>query len=100
MWQAIHLSCQHVIFTTFKPHVKRLYSVSGEGDLGRNQLTYPETAGECMENPQWEQQMQETGKNERPASATGIKKKMSHCSEKETKLTYFFKKMKETKIFR
>lgn len=24
MWQAIHLSCQHVIFTTFKPHVMLL----------------------------------------------------------------------------
>lgn len=49
MWQAIHLSCQHVISTTFKPHVNCSYSLSGEGDLGRNQLTHPDTAGECME---------------------------------------------------
>lgn len=37
---------------------------SGEGDPGRNQLTYPDTAGECMETPQSEQQTQEIDRNE------------------------------------
>lgn len=46
MWQAIHLSCQHVILSTFKPHVTHSYSLPSEGDLGRNQLTHPDTAGE------------------------------------------------------
>lgn len=71
MWQAIHLSCQHVIFTTFKPHVNRSYSLTGEGDLGRNRLTHPDTAGECMEIPQWEQPMREIGENERQVRAEG-----------------------------
>lgn len=64
MWQVIHLSCQHVIFTTFKPHVKHSYSLSGEGDPGRTQPTHPCTAGEHMETPQSDQQTQETGRNE------------------------------------
>lgn len=55
----IHLNCQHVIFNTFKPRVKHLYSLFGEGDLGRNQMTHPDTAGECMKIPQWEQRMRD-----------------------------------------
>lgn len=47
-----------------KPHVKHSYSLSGEGDPGRTQLTHPCTAGEHMEAPQSEQQTQETGRNE------------------------------------
>ncbi len=90
MWQAIHLSCQHVISTTFKPHVNRSYSPSGEGDLGRNQLTHPDTAGECMEIPQWEQRMWEIGKNERHVRAKGQIGKR----EKGKKWGYFLKDLK------
>lgn len=41
-----------VICGTFKAHVKRAYSLAGEGDPGHNRLTHPDTAGERLEMPQ------------------------------------------------
>lgn len=64
MWKVIHCSCQRVIFAAFKPRVNRSYSLSGEGDLGRNQLTHPDIAGECMETPHSEQNVPEIGRKE------------------------------------
>ena len=88
MWQAIHLSCQHVIFATFKPHVSRSFSLSGEGDLGRNQLTHPDTAGECMEIPQWERRTRARteGKFEQK-DKRGKWKKMWHLLKKRRQMS-------------
>lgn len=48
MWKVIHLSCQRVIFTTFKPSANYSSSLSGEADPGHNQLKRSDTAGESL----------------------------------------------------